>query len=109
MAKNVRIQSSRSITVTSGLQYQDVTNPDAHIPDRLKVSPSWPKNSVMIKRGVGLYPVEIKSWKTVQALARDGILTIGEEVDDDSEGVAKIKTENVKSVKKSKSLEEISE
>lgn len=91
MAKFVRIQSEKTINVTAGLQHQDVTNPDAHIPDRLKISPSWPKLTVLIKRGAHWYPAEIAEWNTVKALANDKILTIGETSDncDDNEVVAK--------------------
>lgn len=107
---NVRIQSSKTITVTKGLQHVDVTNADAHVPDRLKVSPSWQKSSILIRQGVGLYPAEIKEWNTVKALAKDGILTIGDTINDQTEAVSEsIKTETVKSIKRGKSLDEISE
>lgn len=72
----VRIQSKITITVTAGLQLQDVTNKDAHIPDRLKINPLWPKLSVQIKEGTFNYPAEIIEWPTVKALVRDKILTI---------------------------------
>lgn len=74
----VRIQSTKTINVTMGLHNQDVTNPDAHIPDRLKVNPLWPKLTVLIREGVHWYPSEIAEWPTVKALANDKILTIGE-------------------------------
>lgn len=77
----VRIQSSMSIHVTMGLNNQNVTNPDAHVPDRLKVNPLWPKATVLIKKGTGIYPSEIVEWNTVKALAKDKILTIGEFLD----------------------------
>lgn len=85
MAKVVRIQSTIDISVTAGLQNKDVTNPDAHIPDRLKISPLWPKATVDIRRGTGYYPAEIVEWATVKALEKDNILTIGqiEEKDDE--------------------------
>lgn len=76
MTELVTIQSSRTIRVTSGLQYDDVTNPDAHIPDRLKVKPNWAKKMYIIKEGKYDYPAEIAEWNTVKALERDGILTI---------------------------------
>ena len=83
MAKNfVRIQSKINITVTPGLQYQDVTNKDAHIPDRLKVSSEWPRAMVDIHEGIGLYPAYIANWNTVKNLVKDEILTIGEFVDE---------------------------
>lgn len=77
----VRIQSDKTIRVTPGLQHLDVTNPDAHVPDRLKISPSWPKSMVLIEAGAHVYPSEITEWPTVRALAKDKILTIGEYLD----------------------------
>lgn len=84
MAKFVQIQSSVTIRVTTGLQNKDVTNPDAHVPDRLKVNPEWPKHQVLIQAGAHRYPAEIVEWPSVKALAADKILTIGsiEEVDE---------------------------
>ena len=84
MAKFVQIQSSVTIRVTTGLQNKDVTNPDAHVADRLKVNPEWPKHQVLIKAGAHRYPAEIVEWPSVKALATDKILTIGsiEEVDE---------------------------
>lgn len=75
----VYIQSTMNIVVTAGLQNEDVTNPDAHIPDRLKVNPIWPKLKMMIKSGRHTYPKFITEWFTVKSLVKDGVLTIGEE------------------------------
>ena len=80
--KYVRIQSKMTIQVTCGLQCEDVTNPDAHVADRLKISPQWPTAMVIIKEGVGFYPAAIASWNTVKALAEDDILTIGDYTDE---------------------------
>lgn len=80
--KFVTIHSSLTITVTPGLQNLDVTNPDAHVPDRLKVSPQWPRATVQIVKGVGKYPAEIAEWNTVKSLAKKKILTIGEITED---------------------------
>lgn len=91
MKKFVRIQSDVTIQVTSGLQHQDLTNPSANIPDRLKVQPEWSKCIVLIEKGAHLYPSEIAEWNTVKALARDKILTIGEFVDDADEKVEQVK------------------
>lgn len=74
----VKIQSSITITVTMGLNNKDVTNPDAHVADRLKVSALWPKCTVQILAGAHWYPAEIAEWNTVKALEKDKILTIGE-------------------------------
>ena len=77
----VYIQSNISIVVTAGLQNDDVTNPDAHVPDRLKINPIWPKLRMMIKAGRHIYPKLITEWNSVKALVKDGVLTIGEEVE----------------------------
>lgn len=82
MSKFVRIQSNETIHVTCGLQNKDVTNADAHVPDRLKVSATWPKAIVLIQRGAHMYPSEIAEWPTVKALAKDKVLTIGEFTDE---------------------------
>lgn len=82
MKKYVKIQSTMNITVTGGLFANDVTNPDAHVPDRLKVQPLWPKTMVDIKEGVGYYPAEISTWSTVKNLEKDKILTIGQQYDE---------------------------
>lgn len=89
----VRIQSSKTIKVTAGLQLQDVTNKDAHVADRLKVNPLWPKTTVLIREGAGIYPSEIATWPTVKALQKDGILTIGDYLDTASEEEQKVKTD----------------
>lgn len=36
---------------------------------------------VLIKQGVGFYPVEIKDWPSVKKLAEDKVITIGQEVE----------------------------
>ena len=77
MTKNfVKIQSKVNITVTPGLQNMDVTNPDAHVPDRLKVQPTWPKAAVDIHEGIDVYPAYIAEWATVKALEKDKIITL---------------------------------
>lgn len=80
-SKYVKIQSKMTITVTSGLQYRDITNKDAHVPDRLKIASIWPKKVVLIKEGQHWYPEVIVKWNTVKKLANQGILTIGEKSD----------------------------
>lgn len=81
MVKMVQIHSTTTINVTTGLQHKDVTNPDAHVADRLKVSAEWPRHTVLIREGQHLYPAEIKDWNTVKALANDKIITIGSVID----------------------------
>lgn len=110
--KLVRIQSTRTIKVTCGLQHLDVTNPDAHVPDRLKVSAEWPKCQVLIRQGVGEYPAEIIEWPTVKALVKDKIFTIGEKIDattdEQIKEVEKFEQEKRQIKRKEKKLEEIS-
>lgn len=91
--KYVRIQSSVTIQVTAGLQHEDVTNKDAHVPDRLKVSPEWPKTTVLIVAGTHMYPSEIVEWNTVKALENANIITIGAYSDEADDDVAKTKEE----------------
>lgn len=108
-AKYVRIQSRQTIQVTCGLQNNDVTNPEANIPDRLKISPSWPRCCVIIKEGAHLYPSEIAEWSTVKALANDKILTIGEftdELDEDNKDVAEKKEKLIVELKAAGILKE---
>ena len=114
MAKEfVRIQSNQNISVTAGLQHEDVSNPDAHIPDRLKINPQWPKLTCLIKQGAGIYPAYIVDWPTVKALAHDKVLTIGEFVDNANaeEQATKLKLDNTlaefESKKKGQSLADI--
>lgn len=94
----VRIHSSVTINVTPGLQNQDVTNKDAHVPDRLKVSPLWPKLTVLIQAGEGIYPSEIANWPTVKALEHDKVLTIGQFLDNADADAEKTKTELTQSI-----------
>lgn len=98
MSKNekqeyVIIQSKVNIKVVPGLQHEDVTNPDAHVPDRLKINALWPKMSILIKEGVGTYPSYITKWSTVKALAKDKIITIGSYTDKADDADIKIKQE----------------
>lgn len=114
MAKYVRIHSTVNITVTPGLQYQDVTNPQAQVADRLKINPLWAKSTVDIKEGSHLYPVEIKKWSTVKALADEKVITIGEEVDKpgDEPEVEKVKENldrNLDEMKKRQTLKKLKE
>ena len=88
----VIIQSKMNISVTPGLQAMDVTNVDAHVPDRLKINSLWAKAVVDIKQGVGRYPAYITEWNTVKALVKDEVLTIGDYTNDVSEDEKKVKT-----------------
>ena len=119
--KFVTIQSTMDIAVTPGLQALDVTNKDAHVPDRLKVQALWPRLAVMIYKGVGKYPAEIKTWDSVKTLVANKILTVAEESEEASEDEKKVAQkleEDMKDVRaqlaalkkeKKKSLNEIAE
>lgn len=116
MYKFVTIHSNRNIYVTAGLTYDDVTNPDAHVPDRLKINPTWVKTRTLIKQGAGVYPAEITEWNSVKALVKSKVITIGAFVnDEDADADAKEIEKNLKEVaaenakkspRKAKSLEE---
>lgn len=82
MKKYVRLQSTKNITVTPGLLNIEMTNPNAHVPDRLRVASVWTQFCVKIHTGVGYYPAQIKEWGSVKSLVEDGVFTIGEETDD---------------------------
>ena len=82
MKKFVRIQSDVDIVVSAGLQSINMSNKDAHIADRLNVKSAWVGTRVLITKGTGFYPSEIATWDSVKALAKDKLLTIGEEVDE---------------------------
>lgn len=85
MKQFVRIQSDLNIEVTEGLQSIDMTNRDAHVPDRLRVASAWVQSRVMIRKGTGTYPACIQHWDSVKSLAKNRVLTIGEETDDGDE------------------------
>lgn len=82
MKKFVRIQSEVDITVSAGLQSINMSNKDAHVADRLNVKSAWVGTRTLIRKGTGYYPAEIATWDAVKALAKDQLLTIGEEVDE---------------------------
>ena len=82
MKQFVRIQSEVDIMVSAGLQSINMSNKDAHVADRLNVKSAWVGTRVLITKGMGYYPAEIKTWDSVKALANDKLLTIGEEVDE---------------------------
>ena len=88
MAKFIRIQSTRNIDVTEGLQSIDMTNRDAHVPDRFRVASAWVQTRVAIRMGTGYYPAIIKDWGSVKALVANGTFTLGEETDEVTDPVA---------------------
>lgn len=82
MKQFVRIQSDIDVRVSAGLQGIDHTNKDAHVPDRFRVASAWVGSTIQIVKGPAYYPAEIVNWGSVEALVRDGHLTIGEIVED---------------------------
>lgn len=110
MAKEyVYIQSTKSIRVTAGLQYENYTNPKELTPDRLKVGSVWNKMAILIKAGKHVYPSLICDWPTVKALSEQGVFTIGAYVDnpDDPEIVEKAKDIKAE-IEKQKKVKDIS-
>lgn len=105
MAKFIQIQSSKTIAVTQDLSSVDVTKTELKgIKDNIKrVLPNWVGTSVLILQGQHQYPAEIKNWKTVQALEKGGILTIGKEIaESDATDEAKEMAENLELAKQEK-------
>jgi len=82
MKKYIKIQSSVNIQVTAGLDALNMTDANQPIADKLKVQALWTKEKVLIKTGAGYYPGIISTWKTVKALAKDNVITLGEFVDE---------------------------
>lgn len=103
----VKIQSTKTINVAPGLQAVDNTLTDLHVVDRLKVSASWPRACVLIRRGVFWYPSEIVEWPAVKALSNDNIITIGEE--SDTPGEVAISKEEVQAKLEEVKTEEVVE
>lgn len=85
MKKFVRIQSTMNITVDAGLTCINMTSADARISERLRVQPTWVGTRIDIREGAHYYPAIIKTWDSVKALAKEQILTVGEECDECSE------------------------
>lgn len=81
MAKFVRIQSTRPIVVTGGLQAINMTDERSLNPDKLNVKPSWTSFRVQLKQGTGYYPARIKDWASVKVLSSQEILTVGNTTD----------------------------
>ena len=81
MKRFIRIQSSKNIMVTAGLQSIDMTNRDAHVADRFSVAQMWTGTRVLVKKDVAYYPAVISTWPVVKKLAELGTLSFGETTD----------------------------
>jgi len=79
--KFIKIHSSKNIGVSPAIRYVDATRFDSMNPNRLNVQQYWSQSIVDLKEGSHYYPALIEKWDTVQALARDGIITLGEKTD----------------------------
>lgn len=82
MKKFIRVQSNINIDVTPGLLYVDMTNEDAHVPDRFRVASAWVQSRIAIREGAHLYPAVIQNWGSVKSLVKSGKLTLGTETDE---------------------------
>lgn len=81
MGKYVRIQSTKTITVTKGLFANDVTNPQSLVPDKFNVQECWTGLTCKITAGNGYYPAEIATWNTVKSLENAGVLVVSAPTD----------------------------
>lgn len=113
MKNYVTIQSSKTIMVNAGLDYENLTNYESDIPDRLKVNPIWIKQKCLIREGKHDYPAFITKWKVVQNLSKEGVLTIGSYSETTNEEEAKEAKEKLEAemanVKKKESVKEVKE
>jgi len=82
MKNYIRIQSKIDVAVTAGLQSINMSNKDAHVADRLNVKSAWVGTRVLVHKGIGVYPNELKNWDSVKSLVKNGILTLGEEYEE---------------------------
>ena len=78
----LEIQSALNVNVTMGLDNLNMTDVNANIGDKLKIQALWPKTIVSIKMGRSFYPIEIKEWNTVKVLVKNGMLTLGQIVEE---------------------------
>ena len=85
MKKYIRIQSEKDIDVTEGLQSIDMTNRDAHVPDRLRVAGAWVQTRIPIRKGAHDYPAIVQNWASVKSLVNAGVITLGVESDETNE------------------------
>lgn len=115
MKKYVRITSEIDIMVSAGLQSINMSNKDAHVADRLNVKSAWVGTRILITKGTGYYPSEIKEWDSVKALAKDKLLSLSDEVDeipgseDEAKKAETTKTKLNNEIKKYKKMKEQAE
>lgn len=89
MKKFVRIQSTKTISVTPGLLNINATDEDSKATEKLTIRQMWSGMTVQIKEGVGYYPSVVAQWNDTKALCAKGIFTVGESVDEVPENFAK--------------------
>ena len=100
MKKFVKINSTVNIEVYPDLNALDTTNLAAQLADKLSAKPNW-VYPILIRTGIHYYPTEIKSWKSVKALAKASKLSISEEVDnvpDDEQEACKKMLEKINKI-----------
>lgn len=85
MKAYVKLQSNVTVSVASGLQYEDHTRYDSDIPDRMNIKPNWPNMTVLLKKGTFWYPSEIMSWPVVKLYLEQGIVSKNDENDTPSD------------------------
>lgn len=93
----IKIHSQINVNVTGGLQHLNMTDVNQNVGDKLKIQALWAKQMVRIAPGTSYYPEEIKNWKTVQALHKDGLITLGEIVDTLPDNIDELQLEFIKS------------
>lgn len=96
--KQITINSTINIYVTPDLKVKDLSIKDGKVNNSLRAVINWEDQPVLIKMGVHTYNAKIKEWKTVQALSKINVLTIGATVATNIESAtASVNAENFKS------------
>jgi len=80
--KYVFIHSTRTVNVTTGLQFQNKTNPNLNVKDNFKIKPVWPTMIVQLLEGRHLYPSIVADFNSVKSLKEAGIVSIAEGTDE---------------------------
>lgn len=81
--KKIRITAQQSIVVTPDLKIIDFTDKNSMNPNKLRAVVDYSVDKpVKIIVGTHEYDAKIKTWKTVQALVKAGILSIMDVVEE---------------------------
>ena len=106
----VYLNSEVTVRVYPGVFYENATQPDTRIGDRLKVIEKWSKYGVLIKAGSNVVSAEVAEWPTVKAMIEKKKMNVVGETDS-TEDASALKSKEIaeEASKEEASLEKISE